>query len=121
MKLIDLLQAIGEGYCSFDTAERIQICEPGMDWSDFSEFYVGSQLLKPFADFEVDSIGAVAKDVIRVSLYEEDFCGVKGYFRTPRKVGDTVYEIYEKTVPSRSLYRRIYGAGCIDEGCQVCR
>ena len=41
MKLIDLLEAIGEGYCSFDTAEIIQICEPNMDWDNFSEFHVG--------------------------------------------------------------------------------
>ena len=90
MKLIDLLEAIGEGYCSFDTAEIIQICEPNMDWDNFSEFHVGSQLLKPFVDFEVDCIGAIAENVIRVALYNEDFCGVKGYFPMPCKVGDTV-------------------------------
>lgn len=73
MKLIDLLEAIGEGYYSFDTAEIIQICEPNMDWDNFSEFHVGSQLLKPFADFEVDCIGAIAENVIRVALYNEDF------------------------------------------------
>ena len=104
MKLIDLLQAIGEGYCSFDTAERIQVCEPGMDWCTFAEFYAGSQLLKPFADFEVDCVGAVDVGVIRVSLYNEDFCGVKGYFPMPCKVGDTVYEILEETVPERYFY-----------------
>lgn len=87
MKLIDLLEAIGEGYCSFDTAEIIQICEPNMDWDNFSEFHVGSQLLKPFVDFEVDCIGAIAENVIRVALYNEDFCGVKGYFPMPCKVG----------------------------------
>ena len=38
MKLIDLLEAIGEGYCSFDTAEIIQICEPNMDWDNFLNF-----------------------------------------------------------------------------------
>ena len=101
MKLIDLLEAIGEGYCSFDTAEIIQICEPNMDWDNFSEFHVGSQLLKPFVDFEVDCIGAIAENVIRVALYNEDFCGVKGYFPMPCKVGDTVYEILEETVPER--------------------
>lgn len=84
MKLIDLLEAIGEGYCSFDTAEIIQICEPNMDWDNFSEFHVGSQLLKPFVDFEVDCIGAIAENVIRVALYNEDFCGVKGYFPCKR-------------------------------------
>ena len=104
MKLIDLLQAIGDGYCSFDTAEIIQICEPNMDWDNFFEFHVGSQLLKPFADFEVDCIGAIAENVIRISLYNEDFCGVKGYFPTPCKVGDTVYEIIEETVPNHYFY-----------------
>ena len=103
MKLIDLLQAIGDGYCSFDTAEIIQICEPNMDWDNFSEFHVGSQLLKPFADFEVDCIGAIAENVIRISLYNEDFCGVKGYFPTPCKVGDVVYEIYEENAPKHFL------------------
>ena len=106
MKLIDLLEAIGEGYCSFDTAEIIQICEPNMDWDNFSEFHVGSQLLKPFVDFEVDCIGAIAENVIRVALYNEDFCGVKGYFPMPCKVGDTVYEILEETVPLRKERRR---------------
>lgn len=104
MKLIDLLEAIGEGYCSFDTAEIIQIYEPNMDWDNFSEFHVGSQLLKPFVDFEVDCIGAIAENVIRVALYNEDFCGVKGYFPMPCKVGDTVYEILEETVPERYFY-----------------
>ena len=104
MKLIDLLEAIGEGYCSFDTAEIIQICEPNMDWDNFSEFHVGSQLLKPFVDFEVDCIGAIAENVIRVALYNEDFCGVKGYFPTPCKVGDVVYEILEETVPNHYFY-----------------
>ena len=60
-----------------------------MDWDNFSEFHVGSQLLKPFVDFEVDCIGAIAENVIRVALYNEDFCGVKGYFPMPCKVGDT--------------------------------
>ena len=104
MKLIDLLEAIGEGYCSFDTAEIIQICEPNMDWDNFSEFHVGSQLLKPFVDFEVDCIGAIAENVIRVALYNEDFCGVKGYFPMPCKVGDVVYEIIEETVPNHYFY-----------------
>ena len=104
MKLIDLLEAIGEGYYSFDTAEIIQICEPNMDWDNFSEFHVGSQLLKPFADFKVDCIGAIAENVIRVALYNEDFCGVKGYFPMPCKVGDTVYEILEETVPNEYFY-----------------
>ena len=104
MKLIDLLEAIGEGYCFFDTAEIIQICEPNMDWDNFSEFHVGSQLLKPFVDFEVDCIGAIAENVIRVALYNEDFCGVKGYFPMPCKVGVTVYEILEETVPERYFY-----------------
>ncbi len=104
MKLIDLLEAIGEGYYSFDTAEIIQICEPNMDWDNFSEFHVGSQLLKPFADFEVDCIGAIAENVIRVALYNEDFCGVKGYFPMPCRVGDKVYEILKETVPNEYFY-----------------
>lgn len=104
MKLIDLLEAIGEGYWSIDTAEKIQICEPGMDWCTFAEFYAGSQLLKPFADFEVDCVGAIAPGVIRISLFKEDFCGVKGYFPMPCKVGDTVYEILEETVPEHYFY-----------------
>lgn len=104
MKLIDLLEAIGEGFWSIDTAEKIQICEPGMDWCTFAEFYAGSQLLKPFGDFEIDCVGAVAPGVIRISLSEEDFCGVKGYFPMPCKVGDTVYEILEETVPNHYFY-----------------
>lgn len=42
--------------------------------------------------------------MIRVALYNEDFCGVKGYFPMPCKVGDTVYEILEETVPERYFY-----------------
>ena len=104
MKLIDLLETIWGTEWSYDSSERIQICEPNMYWDNFSEFHVGSQLLKPFADFEVDYIGAIAENVIRVALYNEDFCGVKGYFPTPCKVGDTVYEIIEETVPNHCFY-----------------
>ena len=42
--------------------------------------------------------------MIRVALYNEDFCGVKGYFPTPCKVGDVVYEIIEETVPNHYFY-----------------
>ncbi len=39
----------------------------------------------------------------------------------PCKVGDTVYEIIEETVPNRLfLYQRMAGAGCIDAVYQVC-
>ena len=91
MKLIDLLEAIRGKEWSWDTTERIQICEPGIGWDDFSEFHAGSQLLKPFADLEVAFIGSVAEDVIRVSLYDENFRGVKGYFPMRCMVGDMVY------------------------------
>lgn len=104
MKLIDLLEAIRGKEWSWDTTERIQICEPGIGWDDFSEFHAGSQLLKPFTDLEVAFIGSVAEDVIRVSLYDENFRGVKGYFPMRCMVGDMVYEILEETVPNHYFY-----------------
>lgn len=104
MKLIDLLETIWGTEWSYDSSERIQICEPGMGWDDFSEFYAGSELLKPFTDLEVDCVGAVEEGVIRISLHKKNFRGVEGYFQVPCKVGDTVYEILEETVPNHCFY-----------------
>ena len=65
MKLIELLTAIG---ASDDSCEKIQICQPTGDWENYDTFNVGSGLLKPFYDLEVNCLSAIETDVIRVDL-----------------------------------------------------
>lgn len=65
MKLIDLIVAIG---ADGGSDEKIQICCPDGDWSDYDIFNAGSKLLKPFYDLRVKYLLAIETDVIRVEL-----------------------------------------------------
>lgn len=62
MTLYDLLIAIGD----YDD-ERVQISSED-DWETYDEFCVNSTLLKPFYDWEVNSIAAIDHNVIRADL-----------------------------------------------------
>ena len=50
--------------------EIIQICD-GFDWDNYSEVRAESYLLEPYLDWYVIDLGAIDKDIIRVTIRKE--------------------------------------------------
>jgi hypothetical protein len=48
--------------------QYIQICRPNSNWDDYDQVLTSSALLCPFGNAEVNEIGAVGEDVIRVDI-----------------------------------------------------
>ncbi len=64
-QLLDLIDYNRES----EIEKKIQICRPNGDgWDDFDEVSTASALLLPIYKAEIQEMGAVAEDVIRVSI-----------------------------------------------------
>lgn len=50
--------------------EIVQISD-GYDWDIYSEFRASSYLLEPFLDWYVIDLGAIDKDIIRITIRKE--------------------------------------------------
>lgn len=50
--------------------EIVQISD-GYDWDIYSEFRASSYLLEPFLDWFVIDLGAIDKDIIRITIRKE--------------------------------------------------
>ena len=72
MTIKELVKAIGKS-----DIEKIQICRPG-SWDDFDEVTTSSPLLIPFGDAKVEELGAIAENVIRVTLDGNEVKYIKG-------------------------------------------
>lgn len=66
MTLNELLDVID--YNRESTYEKIQICRPDSNWDDCDEVLTSSALLCPFGDANVNEIGAVGENIIRVDI-----------------------------------------------------
>lgn len=77
MKLRELLDIFWDGEEGSYAPGRMQVCEPGMEWDDFTEFPTGSKLLEPFLDLEVSDVVPVVEDVVRIAFHDEDFAGIR--------------------------------------------
>lgn len=70
MKLRELLKLMDTGD---ENTPSIQIVGGRMDWDQFDQVRIDSELLQPFRDTEVDCI-AVEDGILRVGLKERKVC-----------------------------------------------
>lgn len=77
MKRIKLGQLIQYFDCESEPADKIQVATENQDWDDAAELDADSDLLRPFMDFYVESMGLEdsadgKKTVIRVSICKDN-------------------------------------------------